>query len=626
VKGPDARQRPKVAIGVTAHNEGHNIGRLLERLRRVDAGPELRIIVVASGCTDNTLPVAERLAQQDPRVTIVADPERRGKAVAINQLLDAAGDAEIIVMESADTLPDPGAIEAMLGRFGDPQVGMVGSRPVPEDDASTFLGFSVQLLWRLHHGVASTSPKQGELVAWRNVVREIPAESAVDEAYLEMAIVRAGYTLAYEPGAIVRNRGPATIGAFLTQRRRVHAGHRALAASDRYRPATRDHMLVARLGLGELRRDPSHAHWIAGAALLEAWSAVLGLWDHRVAGRDHAVWEVVEGTKALAHAALERYPDVIVVIVSYDSSSDLLDCLASVKRQRYPGLRTLVIENGSTDEIGNAIRVAYPDVEVIHVEPNEGLAKSFNAGVIHALALGSEYVLLLTDHVVIARDFVQHAVSAATGEPRAASVTGPVFYYDEPERLWYAGAEIAWWLGKTYHRGRRVLWGPSFREPRKLGYSVGAAALYNAAALRAVGLWDERYFLLFEEADWCVRATRAGWHLRYVPGPKAWHKVSASFDEKGPLYLYFLFRNNLRFMRRYARPWYLPTFLLFFAAESLARYSLTALLTPDRIARERAIWLAVLDALRGRYGRGSSDAIVGARRPPIGDDAAARIA
>jgi biofilm PGA synthesis N-glycosyltransferase PgaC len=601
----------RIAIGISAHNEEENIGALLDRLARVDLGPELRIVVVASGCTDATVPTVQRAARRDPRIELIIDPERRGKAAAINQLLDATRDADVIVGESADTLPEPGAIEAMVARFADPKVGMVGARPVPQDDESTFVGYATQLLWRLHHAVASRSPKQGELVAWRNVVAELPADAIADEAYLEAEITRLGYTLVYEATAIVHNRGPATIGAFLTQRRRNHAIHRTLAASTQYRPATRDHLLLARLGLAELFGHPGRAHWTLAAAVLELWSSMLGLWDHRVARRDHKVWQMVEGTKGLAQTTLAELPLVAVLIVTYNGRDDLRECLASVKRQRYTNYKIVVVDNDSVDGSADAVRAEYPEAEVLRLPTNEGLAAGFNAGIARALELGCRYVLNLNDDVVIANDFLEHAVGVAASEPRAASVTGPVFYYDEPERLWYAGSKILWWLGKTYHIGRRVIWGPAFREPLRLEYSSGAAALYSAAALRAVGGWDEEYFLVFEDADWCVRACRAGWYHRYVPGPKAWHKVSASMGgEKAPLYLYFLFRNNLRFMRRYARPWHWPTFLAFFALESLGRYSLGALAAPPRAIRLAAIWLAVWDAARGRYRRGSSTAIV----------------
>src|SRR5687767_6145536 len=172
----EAPDRPSVAIGVMAHNEERNIGRLLERLSEMELteARDVRIIVVASGCTDGTVAMAQRAAENDARVTVVVQPVRRGKAVAINEFITAAGAAEILVMESADTLPEPDAIPAMVARFADPRVGMVGAHPVPQDDERTFSGYASQLLWRLHHAVASVSPKQGELVAWRNVVGVLP--------------------------------------------------------------------------------------------------------------------------------------------------------------------------------------------------------------------------------------------------------------------------------------------------------------------------------------------------------------------------------------------------------------------------------------------------------------------
>lgn len=599
--------RRSVAIGVMAHNEERNIGRLLARLRAMeipDAG-EVRIVVVASGCTDGTVPIAREAAGQDARISVVVEPERRGKAAAINEFITAAGRADILVMESADTLPEPDAIPAMVARFADPRVGMVGAHPVPQDDERTFSGYASQLLWRLHHAVASVSPKQGELVAWRNVVPALPDYAVMDEAYLESAVAKQGLQLAYAPEAIVHNHGPANVQAFLTQRRRNHAGHRLLAQHEGYRPKTRDHLLVARLAVDELVRHPGRVHWFIAIVALELWSSVLGWWDHRVAHRSHAVWTIVEGTKALPLTRLEELPRIAVISVSYENPLNVLECLDSVKRNAHQGLRVIVVDNSNAGSAAVVVRDAYPDVEVMRLR-NEGLAVAVNTALHAALSGGAEYVVLLNDDVVIARDFIAEAIGAAAADPRAATVTGPVFYYDDPERLWYAGGGILWWLGKTFHRGRRVEWGPAFREQRHVAYATGAATVYRADALRAVGDWDGGYFLVFEDADWCVRASRQGWHHLYTPGPKAWHKVSASFGgEKAPLYLYFLFRNNIRFMRKFARPWHWPTFVVFFMLESLARYSVTSLISRDRWRRERAIWLALLDALRGRDGRGS---------------------
>jgi GT2 family glycosyltransferase len=599
---------PRVVVGITAHNEGRNLGRLLERLRSTDLrnGELLRIVVVVSGCTDDTVAIAKRAAEHDGRIRVVVDPERRGKAVAIGQLLEEARDADVIVMESADTLPENGAIDAMLARFADPSVGMVGAHPVPEDDESTFMGFTTRLLWDLHHSIASSSPKQGELVAWRNVIDRFPPDIAMDEAYLEAAVTAAGYRLAYAPEAIVRNRGASTVRAFIAQRRRNHTGHRVLAARYGYRPATRDHLRLATLGARYLLDRPSRAPWMLAAALLEIWCSVLGWWDYAVAHRWGTVWTMIEGTKALLPDPPVTTPSVVAIVVTHRGRENVLECLASLERNAYPSLHAIVVDNG-TDGAGDAVRSRYPDVEVIQTR-NDGLAAAFNVGLAAAYAHDPAYVLQLNDDVVLAADHVARIVEAAERRPRAAAVGGPVYRYDDPERIWFAGGAIVWPLGKTYHRGREMLDGPRFERARPVAYACGAAVLYRTAALREVGGWDEGYFLVFEDADWSVRAARAGWELWYEPAPKAWHRISQSFGgEKSALYLYFLFRNNVRFMRLHGRPWHWPTFVLFFLLESVIRYSLESLLLPDRSRRLRAIWLAVRDALRGTTGRGPLD-------------------
>ena len=95
-------------------------------------------------------------------------------------------------------------------------------------------------MWRLHHKIALITPKLGELVAFRSLVKEIPADTAVDEASIEAIIRKAGYELCYVPDAIVRNKGPENIKDFLKQRRRIAAGHKHLMIEERYEVSTMD--------------------------------------------------------------------------------------------------------------------------------------------------------------------------------------------------------------------------------------------------------------------------------------------------------------------------------------------------------------------------------------------------
>ena len=100
------------------------------------------------------------------------------------------------------------------------------------------MGYTSHLLWELHHQVALRYPKLGELIAYRNVFRQIPYDTAVDEASIEPLIIGQGFRLAYAPGAIVYNKGPETVRDFFLQRRRVNAGHLYVQDTLGYRVST----------------------------------------------------------------------------------------------------------------------------------------------------------------------------------------------------------------------------------------------------------------------------------------------------------------------------------------------------------------------------------------------------
>ncbi len=290
-----------VAVGIMAHDEGANIAAALRSILR-QAGTHvchIEVFVVASGCTDDTVARAEEIAREDPRVVVIVQPAREGKASAINLFLERARGAEVFVLAGADTRLEAGALEALVAPFDDPSVGMTGGRPLPVNSDASLLGRVVRLQWDLHDAVAREHPKLGELVAFRPVVERLDETTAVDEASLEAEIGQRGLRTAYVPDARVAMKGPEHLGEFVAQRRRIHAGHLRLRAGTGHEVST--------LGLGNawskalaLRREgKTTAGTMLAAAVLESWSRLLGAWDARVARRDHRAWRRLPSTKDL---------------------------------------------------------------------------------------------------------------------------------------------------------------------------------------------------------------------------------------------------------------------------------------------------------------------------------------
>ena len=289
-----------VSLGIMAYNEAGNMGRLLEALLRQRSSRSrlTEIIVVASGCTDGTEGIVGEFQEKDRRITLIREPVRRGKAAAINLFLGAAT-GDILVLESADTIPDEDTVDNLVAPFADPAVGMTGARPVPVNDESTFVGFAVHLLWRLHHCIALNNPKLGEMVAFRNFVCHIPEDSAVDEASIESIVTGARYRLHYVPEAVVRNKGPETIGDFLRQRRRIAAGHRKLALENRYEVSTTRSGTILKALLAQHRWGIRETIWTAGTVLLEMIGRLLGYYDFHVLKKNPYMWDIAGTTKKL---------------------------------------------------------------------------------------------------------------------------------------------------------------------------------------------------------------------------------------------------------------------------------------------------------------------------------------
>ena len=293
------------SIGVMAYNEERNIGNLLRALctQRLDTVSIGEIVVVASGCTDNTCGVVEEETACDERIRLLVQERREGKMSAIN-LFRWHARYDIVVIINADVLPEPDCIEHLVAPFADPSVGITGGRPVPVNDPDSLTGFAAHLLWEMHHQVSLDDPKMGELVAYRKFPDLLISPDTVDdEGIIEEMVHRKQMRKVYVPEAVLHLRGPTTVREFVKRRRNIFAGHLQLRARTRYTPSTFSTLgLVRRLFRPILAMTGVHPRRLARAAgvvLLEVWARVLGGYDFYVAGRDHRMWEPADSSKEI---------------------------------------------------------------------------------------------------------------------------------------------------------------------------------------------------------------------------------------------------------------------------------------------------------------------------------------
>ena len=281
-----------------AYNEEANIARLLGSLLRQElVHARLKeIFVVASGCTDRTEAIVRDFMKDDPRIRLITQDRRKGKASAINLFLSAAS-GDICVLESADTVPEQGTLDKLVAPFEISSVGMTGARPVPVNSAGNFIGYTVNLMWSLHHRISLVTPKLGEFVAFRSFVREIPDDTAVDEACIEAIVTEAGHELCYVSDAVVRNKGPENIRDFIRQRRRIAAGHEHLLREQKYQVSTLNSGKILKILIQEQSWNLRDTIWTMGAVLLEATARALGSFDFHIRKKVPFIWDVSLSTK-----------------------------------------------------------------------------------------------------------------------------------------------------------------------------------------------------------------------------------------------------------------------------------------------------------------------------------------
>ena len=300
----------RCSVGITAHNEEANIGRLLDAMlnQNLDEVEISEIIVVASGCTDNTCAIVRDFESKEPQIKLLVQDEREGKVSAVNLFLSHCRE-EICVLESGDTLPGEETVENLVKMFRDPQVGMTGAHKVPVNVPDQVVGYLSHLRLTLEHSLCLEIPRLGEMIAFRKVFDQIPPDVAMDEAFVEALMIKRGLQVRYAPDAMVYNMGPETLGDFVRQRRRNYAGHLHLKRKYGYRVSSLDNTRVARLALTEVWRAIRHTfrllYVLSALAGIELYSRILGSYDYYVRKDKHVVWDMAWTTKEVDHSRVE---------------------------------------------------------------------------------------------------------------------------------------------------------------------------------------------------------------------------------------------------------------------------------------------------------------------------------
>jgi GT2 family glycosyltransferase len=128
-----------------------------------------------------------------------------------------------------------------------------------------------------------------------------------------------------------------------------------------------------------------------------------------------------------------------------------------------------------------------------------------------------------------------------------------IFYADAPDKIWSAGAgRNRWTLELTDNHGRNQ----HFVEIIEREFISGCGMLIKRAVLESIGLFDERFFMYYEDSDFALRVRQAGFRMLLVPQARMWHAVSqSSKGSDSPNERYWMGRSSVLFFRKHIHDW-----------------------------------------------------------------------
>ena len=295
------------------------------------------------------------------------------------------------------------------------------------------------------------------------------------------------------------------------------------------------------------------------------------------------------------------YPKIAAIILNTNRRDDTLACLSSLMANQYPDLEVIVLDNASTDGSVAAIHDQYPSVNIHALEENKGYAGNNNTGIQKALASAADWVFILNEDIILAKDALAQMMRAVV-DRNDVGIIGPlVYHFDEPQIIQTAGGMLnqQW---DSQHRAQNEADEHLFSSPLETDWVSGCAIGVRREAIEKAGMIDDRFFYYWEETEWCLRIRSYGWKALIIPQAKIWHKGVQREYQPNPNVTYYATRNRLLLYKKHHPPFkvWLSTSLFFL--RTLVSWSIKPKWRTMRNHRD-AMWQGLMDFMMARWGK-----------------------
>ena len=235
-----------------------------------------------------------------------------------------------------------------------------------------------------------------------------------------------------------------------------------------------------------------------------------------------------------------------IVTVNYNGYKDTCELIDSIPFEDC--LEVIVVDNGSFENEASILQKRYPSIRVIRSDKNLGFAGGNNLGI--KVAKG-KYIFLINNDTVFKEFNPKVLIKRLESSLQIGMVCPKIRFAWKNNPIQFAGYTP---LSSITARNKAIGFGEEdkgqYNTPRPTPYAHGAAMLIKREAIEKVGMMPECYFLYYEELDWSMMFTRAGYDIWYDPACTIYHKESQSTGQNSPLRTYYITRNRLLLVKR----------------------------------------------------------------------------
>ncbi len=257
------------------------------------------------------------------------------------------------------------------------------------------------------------------------------------------------------------------------------------------------------------------------------------------------------------------------IILNWNNYRDTRESIRSLLASSLIPDGIIVIDNDSRDGSGDMLQSDFKKIPIIRIIKNRrniGFAAGVNVGIRLALKEKADLIFLLNNDAVVEGDCLIGLKNEMLEEARTG-IAGPrIFYSHDPERIWHGGGRFNHLLSGVVIKEKNKKEGWHGSEIGDVSFLTACAMMIHKSVFEAIGLFDDNYFFYAEDLDFCIRARRAGFKLKYASLAKTWHKIGPINQQRVSPFVFFqIARSRMIFLRKnFKAPYLIYGYLIHF--------------------------------------------------------------